>query len=168
MRRASKGLLTIPFLALAACTTVPTGPSEYALPGSGRSFEQFCVDDVDCRQYAQSQTGGTSANQAAAESTARSAALGAGIGAVAGAAIGGSHQGAGAGAGLGLLVGALAGVGAGDQSSHALQRRYDGAYKQCMYAKGNKVAVRGAATYQAAPAAPAAPAALMPPPPPGR
>ena len=44
---------------LAACTTIPSGPSLYALPGTGKNFDQFRYDDQDCRQYAQVQTGGT-------------------------------------------------------------------------------------------------------------
>ncbi|HTH44456.1 MAG TPA: hypothetical protein VL528_05200, partial [Oxalicibacterium sp.] len=45
-------------LALSACTTMPTGPSVLVLPGSGKSFDQFRADDMDCRQYAQYQMGG--------------------------------------------------------------------------------------------------------------
>lgn len=162
-------LIALPVLALAACTTIPSGPSEYALPGTGRSFDQFRADDGDCRSYANAQIGAKDPNQAGAESTAKSAALGAGIGAVAGAAIGNSSRSAGAGAGMGLIVGALAGIGAGDTSSWALQRRYDVAYKQCMYSKGHKVPVRGNMAYDNSRAAPAVqPAPLVPPPPPGR
>lgn len=39
-------------LAIAACTTIPTGPSVMAMPGSGKSFDQFRADDADCRQFA--------------------------------------------------------------------------------------------------------------------
>jgi outer membrane lipoprotein SlyB len=157
-------------LALGACTTIPTGPSEMALPGTGRSFDQFRADDADCRQFATSQSGGATANQAAADSTAKSAALGLGVGALAGAAIGGG-RGAGTGAGLGLIAGTVAGASAGNQSSWALQQRYDAGYKQCMYAKGHKVPVYGNVSYggarpAAAQPAAAPPAALIPPPPP--
>lgn len=44
-------------LSLSGCASVPTGPSVMALPGSGRSFEQFRYDESDCRQYAREQTG---------------------------------------------------------------------------------------------------------------
>ena len=64
-----------------------------ALPGTGKSFETFQIDDSGCRGYATVQTGGVDANQAAADSTVRSAALGTVIGAVAGAAIGGNSFG---------------------------------------------------------------------------
>lgn len=110
------------------------------LPGTGKSFDQFRLDDSDCRQFSNVQVGGSTANQAAADSGVKSAAVGTVIGAAAGAAIGGS-QGAAAGAGVGLAGGALVGTGAADQSSYGLQRRYDIAYTQCMYAKGHKVPV---------------------------
>ncbi len=150
-------------LLLGACSTIPNGPSELALPGSTRTFEQFRFDDADCRQFSLAQVGGTTPGEAATESTAKSAALGAGIGAVAGAAVSGG-RGAGAGAGLGLIVGAIAGADAGDRSSWALQQRYDAAYKQCMYARGHKIPVYGNVNYTTAPAR--APTALTPPPPP--
>ena len=129
-------------LVLAACTVMPQGPSAMVLPGTGKSFAQFQGDDASCRGYAQAQLGGSSAQQAAADSGVRSAALGTVLGAVAGAAIDGGH-GAGVGAGAGLLFGALAGTGAADSSAYGMQRRYDYAYQQCMYASGHKVPVAG-------------------------
>lgn len=157
-------------LLLGACASVPSGPSMLVLPGTGRSFEQFQIDDGSCRQFASAQIGG-SAEQAAADATARSAVLGTAVGAVAGAAIGGS-RGAGVGAGTGLLFGTAAGTGTGASSSYGAQRQYDNSYIQCMYAKGHRVPVSGqftGAAPVAAPAAPAAPArpAGVPPPPPG-
>ena len=125
-------------LALGACASVPpSGPSVMVLPGNGKSFEQFRGDDFECRQFASNQAG-TTAQQASVDSGVRSAAIGTAVGAVAGALIGG-HQGAGAGAGAGLLVGSVAGAGAAQRSSYTLQQRYDIAYTQCMYAKGNKI-----------------------------
>ncbi len=129
-------------LLLGACTTIPTGPSVMALPGTGKSFDQFRVDDADCRQYALSQIGGASANDAAVAKGVTSAAIGAGIGALAGAAMGG-HESAGAGAGMGLLAGSAIGASSGQASGYAAQRRYDNAYIQCMYAKGDRVPVSG-------------------------
>ena len=129
-------------LVLAACTVMPQGPSAMVLPGTGKSFAQFQGDDVHCRGYAQAQLGGSSAQQAAADSGVRSAALGTVLGAVAGAAIDGGH-GAGVGAGTGLVFGTLAGTGAADSSAYGMQRRYDDAYLQCMYASGHKVPVAG-------------------------
>jgi hypothetical protein len=129
-------------LLLGACTTIPSGPSVMAMPGTGKSFDQFRADDADCRQFALSQVGGTTANDTAVESGVKSAAVGAAVGALAGAAMGG-HQGAGVGAGVGLLAGGLSGAGAGQASGYGSQRRYDNAYIQCMYAKGDRVPVSG-------------------------
>jgi len=150
--------LTCGALLLGACATVPSGPSIMVLPGTGKTFDQFRADDYDCRQFANIQVGGADANQAAADSAARSAVLGTAVGAAAGAAIGG-RSGAAVGAGGGLLVGSAAGADAGDRSAYGLQRRYDYAFIQCMYAKGHKVPVSGRFTS-------AAPAYIPPPPPP--
>jgi hypothetical protein len=129
-------------LLLGACTTIPTGPSVMAMPGTGKSFDQFRSDDADCKQFALGQIGGATANETAVESGVKSAVVGAAIGALAGAAMGG-HEGAGVGAGVGLLAGSAAGAGAGQASGYSSQRRYDHAYIQCMYAKGERVPVSG-------------------------
>lgn len=149
-------------LVVGACTTLPPGPSVMALPGSGRSFDRFRVDDFDCRQYATLQIGGGDANQAGTRAGVASAAVGTAVGAVAGAAMGG-HEGAGSGAATGLIIGSMAGAGAAESSAWGTQRRYDNAYVQCMYAKGHRVPVSGG--YSQSPPAP--PAGTPPPPPPG-
>jgi Glycine-zipper domain len=157
-------------LMLAACTTIPTGPSVMVMPGTGKSFDQFRGDDADCRQFALGQVGGATANDAAVESGVKSAAVGAVVGALAGAAMGG-HSGAGVGAGVGLLAGSAAGAGAGQASGYGSQRRYDNAYVQCMYAKGDRVPVSGRLTSGPErafnPPPPPANAYAPPPPPPG-
>lgn len=149
-------------LLLAACVTMPSGPSVLVLPGTGKSFDQFRGDDLVCRQFAHEQVGGTTPELAASESGVRSAAVGTVLGAAAGAAIGGS-RGAGVGAGTGLLVGGLAGTGAAETSAYGAQRRYDFAYQQCMYAKGHRVPVSGRFTTESRQPAYPPP----PPPPPG-
>ena len=130
-------------LTLGACVTYPTGPSAMALPGSGKSFDQFRADDGDCRQFAAASSGAGTPNQAQANSTVTGAAVGTALGAVAGAALGGNSSGAAAGAGVGLLAGTAAGAGAGQGSAYEAQRRYDHGYIQCMYSKGHKVPVSG-------------------------
>ena len=129
-------------LALAGCVTVPTGPAVMALPGTAKSFDEFRADDVACRDYAQYSLG-PGAEQAAANAANANAAGGALVGAAAGAIIGAAsgHAGPGAaiGAGTGLLVGSTAGANSAAYSSYGMQRRYDAAYLQCMYAKGNQV-----------------------------
>lgn len=130
-------------LALGGCATVPSGPSVMALPGPQKSPPQFQDDQAVCQQYALSATGGVSANDAAANSAAASAlvgsALGAAVGAILGSATGQAGQGAAWGAGAGLLYGGTAGAGAAGYTYQETQRRYDAAYLQCMYSRGNQV-----------------------------
>lgn len=163
--RGIAGALVIALVA-SGCATVPSGPSVMVLPGVGKSFEQFQGDDSVCRQWAMQQTG-TSPGQAATESTVGGAAIGTLLGAAAGAALGAAAGNAGvgaaAGAGIGLLGGTAVGAGRGDAAGGSVQRRYDQAYIQCMYAKGNQVPVaRGSRVQQQQYKSPAPP----PPPPP--
>ena len=164
-------------LLLAGCVSMPSGPGVMVLPGTGKSFDQFRADDMDCRQYANYQVGATP-DQAAENSAVKSAAVGTMLGAAAGA-IAGGHSNVAAGAATGLLIGSAMGAGAATGSQYELQRRYDIAYTQCMYAKGHKVptsghvdngARRAATSYTPPPPPPNAPApaaASIPPPPPG-
>lgn len=135
-------LAVLGVLSLSGCVTVPVGPSVMAMPGTGKTFEQFRYDDAVCRQYAYEQAGGPDVNQSATNAAVGSAVAGTAIGAAAGAAIGGS-RGAAVGAGTGLAVGSMAGMDAAGMSAGYSQRVYDQAYIQCMYAKGNQVPVRG-------------------------
>lgn len=123
-------------LALAACATVPAGPTVGALPGSKKSWDQFQADDASCRGYAVSVTG--SPNDAAAQAGVGSAVAGTIIGAAIGGLIGGG-DGAAVGAGLGLFTGSAYGVGNAQAAGSVTQQRYDGAYYQCMYGLGNRV-----------------------------
>jgi outer membrane lipoprotein SlyB len=123
---------------LGGCVSMPSGPGVMVLPGTDKSFDQFRADDMECRQFASSQVGGSTAEQAQVDSAVKSAAVGAAVGAAAGAIIGG-HRSAGAGAGTGLIIGSVAGAGTGNSSGHTLQQRYDIGYTQCMYAKGHKI-----------------------------
>jgi hypothetical protein len=128
---------------LSACTTMPIGPNVMVLPGAGKPFDQFQVDDVVCRQFAHLQLGGVPPGQASTQATLSGAAIGTLIGAGVGAAIGAAADrpevGAAVGAGTGLLTGTAAGAESGATAAGARQWRYDVAYVQCMYAKGNQV-----------------------------
>ena len=151
-----------------ACTMVPTGPSILVLPGTGKTFDQFQIDDSRCRDYALVQIGGKTPSQASIDSGVATAVVGTAIGTVAGAAIGGS-RGAGVGAGTGLLLGSAAGAGAAEGSFYENQRRYDMSYQQCMYANGHRIPVSGRFTVESprdAPPPPPPPGAPPPPPPP--
>jgi hypothetical protein len=163
MRRRWVLLLGSAVAALSGCASLPTGPSVMVLPAAGKSFEQFQVEDAVCRQWAAQQVGGAPgapATQNTAVGAAVGTAVGAGLGAAIGAASGHAGAGAAIGAGTGLLTGAAAGANADQASGWNAQRRYDMAYQQCMYAKGNQIpgAVRGTRR-------PAVPP--PPPPPPG-
>lgn len=134
---------------LAGCVSAPSGPGVTALPGTGKSYEQFNRDEAMCRGYAQNNLG-------AGAQTAANSATGT---AVAGTAVG---------AGGGLLVGSAMANNSAWRSSDDLQDRYDTVYTQCMYAKGNKVPVAygyGEATSSPVPPDyyPAAPAEGVPP-----
>lgn len=166
-------LLPLGVVLVAACATPPpSGPSVMVLPGSAKSFDQFRYDDYECRQFASSQVGGATPQQASADSGVKSAVVGTAVGAAAGGLMGG-NAGAGVGAGVGLAAGALAGTGAANSSSYTLQQRYDVGYQQCMYAKGHQIPMaasrytpRSTQSRQAAPPPPPPPG-NPPPPPPG-
>jgi hypothetical protein len=151
-------VLLLPIISLlSACAAVPTGPSVMVLPGVGKPFDQFQVDDVACRQFAQTQTGippGEAGRQSTINTAALGTLLGAGAGAALGAAAGDAGVGAAIGAGSGLLFGTASGAEAGAGTARSLQSRYDVSYMQCMYAKGNQV-----------PGTPAAPQSSSVPPP---
>jgi len=156
-------------LLLGACATFPKGPSLMALPGTGKSSDQFRYDDADCRDFADAQIGGTTPSDAANAGTAKGAIAGTVVGAGVGAAFGGAG-GAAVGAGFGLLTGVAVGASTGEASAYALQRRYDNAYVQCMYSKGHRVPVSGHLTSTppayAPPPPPPPPSPVAPPPPP--
>ncbi|HXX58706.1 MAG TPA: YMGG-like glycine zipper-containing protein, partial [Thermodesulfovibrionales bacterium] len=127
---------------LGGCATLPTGPSVMVLPPQDKPFEVFQAEDASCRQWAAQQIGISpqeTANQNTAQGAAGGALVGAGLGAAIGAASGAAGVGAAIGAASGLLVGSAAGYNAGQASGWEAQRRYDIAYQQCMYAKGNLI-----------------------------
>ncbi|MBF0557485.1 MAG: glycine zipper family protein [Nitrospirae bacterium] len=161
MKKSSRILcVLILLISLVGCATLPAGPSVMSLPGSGKSFEQFQADDAACRQWASQQIGQSpqdTANQNTATGAAVGTIIGAGLGAAIGSASGHAGTGAAIGAGSGLLVGAASGANTGRYYGWEAQRRYDNAYQQCMYAKGNQIP---------GVAAPAHRVRRMPPPPP--
>jgi hypothetical protein len=172
MAPSTRGVLgAIAALALAACTTVPTGPSVMVLPGSGKSFEAFQGDDAICRSWASQQIG-VNPGQAAGERTVAGAAIGTGLGAASGALIGAAAgnpaAGAAIGGGAGLLMGTAGGASQGGAVGNSLQGRFDNAYQQCMYAKGNQIpAALGSVPAYAAHPPPPKRRPRIPPPPPG-
>jgi uncharacterized protein YcfJ len=139
---------------LAGCAPMPVGPTVAAMPAPNKPFEVFVQDDQLCRNWAGASIG--TGRDAAANQMLASTLTGAAIGTVAGA-LAGDHHGAGTGAAIGTLAGAGIGAEQGSMTAWSAQRRYDIAYQQCMYAKGN--VIPGYYPYPA-------PAAPPPPPPP--
>jgi hypothetical protein len=155
----SRVMLLVIIPLLSACAVMPSGPSVMVLPGVGKPFDQFQVDDMLCRQFAETQTGippGEAGRRSTVNTAALGTLLGAGAGAAIGAAAGDAGVGAAIGAGSGLLFGTASGAEAGASTSRSLQWRYDVSYMQCMYAKGNQL-----------PGRPMAPQSSYVPPPPG-
>ena len=136
------GLSVLSALALSGCATLPTGPSVMVLPAAGKPFEVFQADNSLCRQWAGQQIGLSpqeTVNQNTAAGAVLGTVIGAGLGAAIGAASGNPGLGAAIGAGSGLLGGTAVGANAGQAYGWDAQRRYDIAYQQCMYAKGNQI-----------------------------
>jgi hypothetical protein len=158
-------LLLLALVALSACATIPTGPNVMVWPGPGKPFEVFQSDDAGCRQYASQQVGGQveSANQTLASGAAVGTILGAGLGAAIGAGSGNAGAAVGFGAASGAIMGTAVASGPYYGAQGEIQRRYDHAYLQCMYMRGNQVP--GAQTYRRA--VPPPPSSAYPPPPSG-
>src|SRR5262249_19111934 len=110
MQRIPRGgvwLIIATALMFAGCVYVPSGPNVMAMPGHGKSFDQFQYDDDDCRGYAASRVHPEArhANDRAVGSAAVGTVVGAATGAAIGAAAGDPAMGAAVGAGVGLLGG---------------------------------------------------------------
>jgi uncharacterized protein YcfJ len=150
-------------LLICGCVTEPMGPSINVMPAPNKPFSVFQDDQAVCKQYASQQVAGQAdeANNRAVGTAAIGTVLGAGLGA----AIGGG-RGAAVGAGTGAVVGTAAGSGPADMSQYGIQRRYDMAYAQCMYSRGNQVPGYGAAVRPPPPRYVPPPPYYPPPPPP--
>jgi hypothetical protein len=133
-----KTVCLVSLVALSACATTPTGPMVRVMPGPNKPFEVFVQDQNECRGYASNQVAGEAERQnnravgAAVLTTALGAAFGAAVSHNAG-------RGAGTGAATGAVVGTAIGAGGSNEANYSIQRRYDVAYQECMYAKGNQV-----------------------------
>ena len=161
MNFSKKALYAALGLALAGCASTPVGPNVAVMPGPGKPFDQFRLDNAECMDFARQQIG-ANPNEVAREQVVTGAAAGAALGAASGALIGHGHGQAESMAGAGMIVGSAVGANAGNLSSMTLQRRYDIAYQQCMYAKGNQIPGYASPRYTPPPYYP------PPPPPPHR
>jgi hypothetical protein len=123
-------------ITLAGCTTI--GPTVAVMPGPHKTFDAFQADQTECTGYSDHLLAG--AADTYNKSQIGTAVLGMALGAGLGGAIGGGH-GAGIGAASGAVVGTAAAGVEGYRELNTLQRKYDIAFSQCMYAKGNRVPV---------------------------
>jgi hypothetical protein len=153
-------LVLLALVALGSCATIPTGPSVMVWPSPGKPLEVFQSEDAVCRQWASQQAGAQPSDtgyQFLASGAAVGSMLGAGLGGAIGAASGQFGSGLAIGAASGAIFGTAAATGPASGAQWEVQRRYDNAYLQCMYTKGNQVPGVGG-TYRRA---------VPPPPPPG-
>lgn len=123
-------------LMLAGCAMEPTGPMVRVLPGPYKPFQVFQRDQAECEGYAQDQVRGDA--QRANNRAVGAAAVGTVLGLAVGAATGDGHA-ATAGAVAGGALGTAVGASGSEREGYGIQRRYDIAYSQCMYAHGNQV-----------------------------
>jgi hypothetical protein len=149
-----KQILMRPMLALGvtmllcSCAGTPLGPTVQVLPGRTVPFEAFQQDQDTCEQYAAAQVAGQADR---ANATAIGAAvLGTALGAAFGAATSWHGRAAGAGAAFGAAAGTAVGAGTSSNEQMGIQMRYNNAYAQCMYAKGNLVAGMAPPQYEPA------------------
>jgi len=146
-------------LLLPGCVQQPLGPTVAVMPAPNKPFAAFQDDQALCRQFADQQVAGGA--QAANNRAIGTAVIGTVLGAGLGAAVGGG-QGAAIGAGAGALGGTVVGAGPASGAQQSLQTRFNIAYSQCMYARGNQVPGFPRPT-----APPPPPPGSPPPPPPG-
>jgi uncharacterized protein YcfJ len=106
------------------------------MPAPGRPLHVFSDDDTICRHFAAAQIDGEAAHSNWTQVAV--AGVGTVLGAGLGAAIGGG-KGAAIGAGAGALGGTAVGAIPAGKAQDSLQGRYDAAYAQCQYTKGNQV-----------------------------
>ena len=140
-------------LLLGGCATQPLGPTARVLPAPGKPFEVFAQDQSLCKGFADGEVAGGAevANLKQFGAAALSVALGAGLGAATAGGQSNHHHyyrnhhhnqgqnGPATGAAIGAIAGAIsAGRGSSVEQGN-LQGRYDTAYTQCMFSRGNQI-----------------------------
>jgi hypothetical protein len=126
---------------LTGCAQTPLGPTVQVMPGPGKSFEAFQVDQSSCKVFAADQVKGQAeqSNQRAVGAAVLTTVLGAGLGAAVGGGWGAAGQGAGIGAATGAATGTAIGADMSANDQYNIQVQYDNSFSQCMYAKGEMV-----------------------------
>jgi outer membrane lipoprotein SlyB len=149
---------------LGGCAQEPMGPTAPVMPASNKSFQSFAEDQAVCKEFARQQVQGQAdqANNRMLGTAVIGTVLGAGLGA----AIGGG-QGAAIGAASGAGLGTAVGAGNAQNTNADIQQRYDVAYEQCMYSRGNQVpgVGQGPTAYQPTTPPPPIQSENVPPPP---
>ncbi len=133
-RRSAPAVLASTLL-LAACAQ-PLGPTVQVLPGKGKDFAAFQVDQRDCSLYTNDQV--RPLRETVERQQLGTALIGTVLGAGLGAAVGGG-RGAGIGAAAGSLTGTAYGTDRADRATDRLQVTYDNTYAGCMAAHGDVV-----------------------------
>ena len=164
MRKSAKLIVAATAVVLlAGCATRPLGPTVTVFPAAYKPFDVFQRDQFECGQFASAQVAGgaEAVNNRAVGATVVGTALGLALGAATG-----NGRAATTGAVAGGVIGAAVGANETARGEAGLQRRYNIAYSQCMYSRGNQV--QGYQAYAAPPPPP--PGGYPPPgnyPPPG-
>ena len=127
---------------LAGCAATPMGPTVQVMPGPGKTFETFQIDQSYCKSYAAGQVQGQAeaANNQAVGGAVLGTVVSAGLGAAVGSAFGNAGGGAAIGAASGAALGTSIGAGSTQNAQMGIQQQYDNAFSQCMYSKGHQVA----------------------------
>src|SRR5438105_85263 len=157
MRKSAKLIVAATAVVLlAGCATRPLGPTVPVFPAAYKPFDVFQRDQFECGQFASAQVAGgaEAVNNRAVGATVVGTALGLALGAATG-----NGRAATTGAVAGGVIGAAVGANESARGEAGLQRRYNIAYSQCMYSRGNQVA-----GYQAYAAPPPPPPGGYPPP----
>ena len=126
----------VALLLLAGCVSTPTGPMVMILPAHGKTLNVFHDDQIVCKNSASEEVAGEAGHADWMQAVVAGGAtlLGAGIGGVAG-----GGKGALIGAGVGAAGGGAASYIPGSKAQSTIQQRYDAAYAQCMFTRGNQV-----------------------------
>ena len=124
-------------LLLNGCANAPLGPTAMVMPAQGKPFDVFARDQTMCKQFADGEVdgGATMSNLKEFGTIAVSTALGGGLGMAVR-----NRRGAEIGGAMGAIAGVAAGAHGSAHDQNGLQGRYDLAYTQCMYARGNQIA----------------------------
>lgn len=124
-------------LLLNGCASAPMGPTALVMSAPGKPFDVFAQDQTTCKQFAGGEVNGgaTVSNLKQFGAAAVATALGAGLGAAVR-----NRRGAEIGGAMGAIAGASGAAYGSARDQNGLQGRYDLAYTQCMYSKGNQIA----------------------------